>query len=281
MIDIIIDTLVDSIKLFPFLLLAFLIIEIIEHRFTKKSRNLITKSGKFGPFIGSLLGAFPQCGFSVLATNLYTTRIITLGTLISVYLSTSDEMLPILISENAKPQIIIKILGIKILIAIIVGFIIDFFFEKQKEQTKPNYDICEEEHCNCKKNILKSSLIHTIKTLLFITIITFILNLLLANVDEKTLSKIFMKNNIIGPFISSLIGLVPNCASSVMLTELYLHNAISLSSAIAGLLTGSGVGILMLFKSNKNIKDNLKIILLLYLIGAFSGLLIEILGNII
>ena len=137
MLDVIIDTLVDSIKLFPFLLLAFLIIEIIEHRFTKKSRNLITKSGKFGPFIGSLLGAFPQCGFSVLATNLYTTRIVTLGTLISVYLSTSDEMLPILISENAKPQIIIKILGIKILIAIIAGFIIDFFFEKHTPCCNP------------------------------------------------------------------------------------------------------------------------------------------------
>lgn len=277
MVDIILDTLIDAIKILPFLFLAFLIIELVEHKFSRQSKKIIAKSGKFGPVVGATLGLVPQCGFSVLATNLYITRIITLGTLIAVYLSTSDEMLPILLSRRVEGILILKIFGIKLLVAILAGVVIDF--KRRKIDVSPiNYDLCEDEHCHCEKNILLSSLHHTFKTLLFISIITFILNFIMMVMGEDILSKIFMKDNLLGPVFASLVGLIPNCASSVMLTELFLGGAISFSSMIAGLLTGSGVALLVLFRANKNMKDNLKILFLVYFIGAISGIILELMG---
>lgn len=275
--DIILDTIIDTIKLIPFLFIAFLIIELIEHKLSKKSTKIITKSKKFGPLIGSLLGAIPQCGFSVMATNLYITRIISLGTLISIYLSTSDEMVPILLSEKADIKLILTIILIKIFFGMLYGIIIDFILERKsaKKETE-DYHICEEEHCHCEKGIIKSSIKHTLSTILYIFIITFIINTIFHYIGNEALSKIFLKNSLFGPFIASLIGLIPNCASSVLLTELYLNNTINFASLIGGLLTGSGTALLVLFKSNKNIKEILKIILLLYTIGAFSGIVINL-----
>ncbi len=275
MIDIIKDTLIDGLKLIPFLFLAFLVIELIEHKLGKKGKKVISKSGSYGPLLGGLLGLFPQCGFSVMATNLYVTRIVSLGTLISIYLTTSDEMLPILISQNVEASIIIKILAIKLIVGIISGFIIDLVIRKSKTKISTNYEICDDEHCHCETGIIKSTIIHTLKTLLFIVLISFLLNLLLFYVGEDYLSKIFLKNSLLGPFVASLIGLIPNCGASIMLTELYLNEAISLGSAMAGLLTGSGVAILVLFKSNKNLKENLFILGLIYFIGVLSGIIIE------
>jgi len=272
--DIILDTLMDSLKLLPFLFLTFLLIEYIEHKI--RNKNIITSSKKLGPFFGSILGAFPQCGFSASATNLYATRIITLGTLISVYLSTSDEMLPIMISENAPIELIIKILCIKILIGMICGFLIDFLLRKN-EKDEIN-ELCEKEHCHCEHGIFKSAFKHTINILFFIAIISFFLNISLEYLGEDALSKIFMKNNIFSSFISSLIGLIPNCGASVMITELYLNDAITFGSMLAGLLTGSGIGILILFKTNNNFKQNIKILLLIYMIGVISGILFDLLA---
>ena len=211
--DVIIDTLVDSAKLIPFLFVAFLLIEYIEHKMSKKMENSLKKSGRFGPIIGGLLGAIPQCGFSVLASNLYVTRIITLGTLVAVYLSTSDEMLPILLSSGVAISKVLIIVLTKVVIGIICGIIIDLFVRKQE---KLDYHICDDEHCDCEESILKSAVIHTLKTLLFIAIITFALNLLFAVVNEVKISKLFLKNNIFASFISSLIGLIPNCGASII-----------------------------------------------------------------
>ncbi|HAB66206.1 MAG TPA: hypothetical protein DCE23_02440 [Firmicutes bacterium] len=274
--DIILDTLIDSVKLLPFLFIAFLIIETIEHKLNNKSRNIIEKSGKFGPIIGSILGIIPQCGFSVLATNLYITRIISLGTLIAIYLSTSDEMLPILLANNTSYIEILKIIGIKFIIGIIFGYVIDLLYHKKKD--KENYDICSDAHCGCNHNhsLIKSSIVHTIKTLLFITLITFIINILFHYLGEQYLTKIFMKDSLFAPFISSLIGLIPSCGASILITELYLNNAINIGSCISGLLTGSGVALLVLFKSNKDIKENIKILCLLYSIGVICGIIIEL-----
>jgi len=281
MLDIILDAVKDSLKLIPFLFIAFLIIEIIEHKLSKKNKKIISNAKQYGPLTGSLLGMFPQCGFSVMATNLYVTRIISLGTLIAIYLSTSDEMLPILISKKTDISIIIKILSIKFLIGVISGFIIDFLLRK-KIKSKETYEICEEEHCHCdKNNILLSTIKHTFNTVLFIFIISCILNLLISYVDEKLIEKLFLKNNIFAPFISSLLGLIPNCASSVMITELYLKEILSLGTTIAGLLTGSGVAILVLFKSNKNLKENIRILLIVYLIGSLSGIIINLIEQIL
>ena len=275
--EIILDTILDTIKLLPFLFIAFLIIEYIEHKLTDKSKKVITKSKKYGPVLGSILGVIPQCGFSALATNLYITRIITLGTLFSVYLSTSDEMLPILISEKVDISIIIKILLIKMLFGMLYGIVINKIIKKNKIKRKEeNYDICDEEHCHCEKGIIIPSLKHTLNITLYIFIITFILNSVFYYIGEDYLSKLFLKNTIYGPFITSLIGLIPNCGASVVITELYINNTISYASLIGGLLTGSGSALLILFKQNKNIKENIFIASLLYLLGAFSGLIIEI-----
>ena len=277
MIDIILDTLIDSLKLLPFLFIAFLIIELIEHKLNKQTKKLVSKSGKVGPLIGSLLGLFPQCGFSVMATNLYVTRIITLGTLISIYLATSDEMLPIMLSQKIAFIEIVKLLGIKFICGIIWGFIIDLLLNKKSKKENINYEICDEDHCNChEEGVIKSTLIHTLKTLLFIMLVSFVLNILLHFIGEDNLSKVFLKNSIFGPFISSLIGLIPNCGSSIVITEFYLNGAISLGSAMAGLLTGSGVALLVLFKENKDIKENITILSLLYGLGVISGIIIEL-----
>jgi len=279
-IHIISHTILDSLNIIPFLYLAFLLIEFLEHKLSKKSKKIVEKSGKLGPLFGGLLGLLPQCGFSVLATNLYVTRIISLGTLIAIYLTTSDEMLPILISHQASLFTILKLLLTKLIIGIVFGFIIDFIINNKniKSKNKEDFSICHDEECHCDDdNLFLSAFKHTFKTLLFILFITFILNIIMEYLGNDFISKLFMKNSIFSPFISSLIGLIPNCGSSVILTELYLSNIISFSSIVSGLLTGSGVAILVLFKSNKNIKENLFILGLVYFIGSFSGIIINLL----
>ena len=276
--EIILDTVFDSIKLIPFLFITFLLMEYLEHKYSDKNKNAIKKSKKFGPIIGSLVGAFPQCGFGVAATNLYATRIITLGTLISVYLSTSDEMLPVFLTGGASINLIISVILIKIIIGIICGFVIDFVLRKRTQDDCIIEDFCNEEHCDCEHGIFKSSIKHTLNITIFIFIISFILNIGMSYLGEEQVENIFMKNSIFGPFLSSLIGLIPNCGASVVIAELYLKDAITFGSLIGGLLTGAGVGLLILFKVNKNLKQNLSVILILYLIGVIFGVIINVLG---
>lgn len=275
MLEVIQDTLLDTIKLLPFLFVAFLIIEFIEHKLSNKQENIISKSGKLGPIVGALLGAVPQCGFSVLATNLYVTRIISLGSLISIYLSTSDELIPLMISHNAPLTKILSIVSIKVVIGIISGFLIDLFIRKT---TKSDFVLCEDEDCDCDHSIIKSSLIHTLKIAFFILIITFLINILFHFVDLSFLESALKNNKILTPFVASLIGLIPNCASSVMISELYLNNLISLGTTLSGLLTGSGVAIMVLVRKNKNTSENLFIIGLIYIIGVIWGLLFNFMG---
>lgn len=293
MLEIIEDTLIDALKLLPFLFITYLIMEYIEHKMGHKTKSAIKKSGKWGPIIGSILGVFPQCGFSVSATNLYAGRVITLGTLIAVYLSTSDEMLPIFISEAVSPVIILKILGIKLIIGMIAGVIIDLFVHliiknknkkivQQNEEDSEENEIghmCEEEHCHCNESgILKSAIHHTLSILVFIVLITFIINTVVHFVGEETIAGWILNKPVIGPVIASLIGLIPNCAASVIITNMYLENVISLGSMISGLLTGAGVGLAVLFKTNNRIKENMSIIILLYAIGVISGIMIDLIG---
>ncbi|MCI8641045.1 MAG: arsenic efflux protein [Clostridia bacterium] len=283
MLEIVQDTLIDAIKLLPFLFITYLIMEYIEHKMGKKSKKAIKKAGKLGPVIGSILGIFPQCGFSVSATNLYAGRVITLGTLIAVYLSTSDEMLPIFISESISAIVILKILGIKLLIGIFIGLLIDVILNiinKNKEIQENQIEfMCEEEHCHCNQNgIFKSALIHTLSIFLYIIIITFIINIVVHFVGEDRIASFVLNRKILGPIIAGAVGLIPNCASSVIITNLYLGNVISLGSMMSGLLTGAGVGLAVLFKSNNKIKENMLIIILLYGIGVISGILMELIG---
>ncbi len=281
MLEVVLDTLKDSIKLLPFLFVAYLMMEYIEHKTSNKTKQIVQKSGKFGPALGSILGIFPQCGFSAMAANLYAGRIITLGTLIAIFLSTSDEMLPILLSEAVPAQVIVKILAAKLLMGMLAGFIIDFVVRKfiKKEEKHKITEVCEQEHCHCEEgSIVKSSLKHTISVFLYILFISFILNTVIYLIGEDNLANIVLNKPVLGPILAGFIGLIPNCASSVLLTQLYLSGVISVSTMLAGLLVGAGVGILILCKVNKNRKENASIIGLLYVIGVVAGIVLEIIG---
>ncbi len=272
------DTAIDTIKLIPFLFITYLIMEYIEHKTSNKLRDTIKKSGKFGPLLGAVVGIFPQCGFSVSATNLYAGRVITIGTLIAVYITTSDEMLPILLTESVPITTILTILGIKLVLGIIAGFIIDFIFNfvKKEQQEQDIEELCEHEHCHCEEGIVPSATKHTLNITIFIFVITLILNGIITYIGEDTIAHFISKNIILGPIISGLIGLVPNCASSVILTELFISNVISMPVLISGVAVNAGVGLLVLFKTNKNIKENVSIIGILYAIGVMSGIVLEL-----
>ena len=272
--DILLDSVIDSLRLLPFLFLAFLIIEFIEHKCGEKSKKIISDSGRFGPILGGLLGGIPQCGFSVLATNLYVTRIITMGTLIAIYLATSDEMIAIFLSNQVPISTILLIVGMKVVIGIACGLIIDLVIRKKKK--KMDISMCDD--CDCEHSLLKASLIHTFKILGSIFIIILILNIMFAYLNEDIIDTIFMKTSIFSPFVSALIGLIPNCGSSVLISELYINGVINFGSLMAGLLANSGVGILVLFRTNKNIKENISIILLLYVISVIIGILFLLTG---
>lgn len=285
MLEIIEDTLIDGIKLLPFLFVAYLIMEYIEHKTSNKTKKIVQKSGKFGPILGGALGIFPQCGFSALAANLYAGRVITLGTLIAIFLSTSDEMLPVLISETAPIEIILQILAIKLVIGIIAGIVIDLIINmcrRSKKALKEGKEetitqMSEHDHCHCEEgSIIKSAIKHTINIFLFILIITFIINIAVEYIGKENISNMVLNIPIIGGLISGLVGLIPNCAGSIILTELYLEEVISMGSMIGGLLVGSGIGILILFRVNRNLKENLKIVGILYTIGVICGLIIDI-----
>jgi len=280
MLDVIIEAVVDSIKLLPFLYIAYLIMEYLEHKTGEKAKNIVKKSGKFGPVLGSILGVFPQCGFSAAASNLYAGRIISLGTLIAIFLSTSDEMLPILISESVDISIILQILGIKLAIGMVAGLIVDFVIrKKEKNNEKEEYkivDMCEHEHCHCEHGIFRSALKHTINIFVFILIITLMVNIAIFFIGEETISRLILNRTVLGSVIAGIIGLIPNCAASVILTQLYLEGIISMAPMISGLLVGAGVGLAVLFRVNKNLKENLKITAVLYGIGVIAGIILEI-----
>lgn len=288
--DIVVDTLIDSVKMLPFLFLSYLIIELIEHKSSDKLKKILSKSGKYGSVSGAALGLVPQCGFSVTASNLYSSRVITLGTLIAVFLATSDEAIPVLLSHPNSIGLLIKILLVKFIIAFIAGVLIDLVINKihSKENEKKKieeahehmHEICS--NCNCEENgIIKSTLKHTVNVFLFIIIVSFILNIVIHIIGEENLSKVLMSGTIFQPFIAGIIGLIPNCASSVILTELYIAGNISFGAIIAGLATGAGIGLAVLFKSNHNQKENLKILGILYALGVFSGIIIQIIESVI
>ena len=281
MFEVIEDALIDSVKLLPFLFITYLIMEYIEHKTSDKSKEAIKKSGKFGPIIGSILGIFPQCGFSVSATNLYAARVITLGTLISVYLSTSDEMLPIFISEAVPVTTILKILGIKLVIGMIAGILIDLCLRlknRNKDEEEKIVDLCEKEHCHCDHGIVKSALKHTLSIFIFILIITLLINIAIYFIGEESIASFIEINPVLGPVLAGIIGLIPNCASSVILTQLYLEHIVTATTMISGLLVNAGVGLAVLFKMNKGIKQNILIVILLYAIGVISGLILQLVG---
>lgn len=280
MLDVVLDTLVDGVKLLPFLFLTYLAMEYIEHKTTAKTKNTIKKSGKLGPLVGGILGAFPQCGFSTAGSNLYAGRVITLGTLISIYLSTSDEMLPVFLSEKVPMTTILSMIAVKAVIGMVAGFIIDFVIRIRKSSQEQDFTskighMCDHDHCHCDKSIVKSALNHTLTIFAFILVISFLLNTAVFFVGEDSIAGTILDRPVLGSILSGIVGLIPNCAASVVITQLYVEGVISIGATMSGLLVGAGAGLIVLFKENRDIKENIKIVALLYAIGVACGIIID------
>lgn len=281
MIHILEHTLIDSAKLLPFLFITYLIMEILEHQTGGKVQERIRTAGKFGPIWGGMLGVMPQCGFSAAASSFYAGRVITVGTLLAVYLSTSDEMLPILISEAVPAATIFKILGTKVLIAVISGLVVELIYVKVLKRHEKDMDIhvvCEEEHCHCEDGAFTSAVKHTFKIFIYICLISLALNVVIHVIGEDALAGIFSGMPLVGEMIAALVGMIPNCASSVVITELYLGGIIGAGAMMSGLLVNAGVGVLVLLRLNRDVKQNVGIIAALYGLGVFWGVVIEVLG---
>lgn len=279
--DILINSLHETLMLFPYLYLTYLFMEAMEHKLSRRSSIYIRKAGQYGPIVGGLLGIIPQCGFSVAGANLYATGLITLGTLIAVFLSTSDEMLPLLISRGVDSGLIFNILTVKVFFAIIVGFLIDKFlpvtFIKHKNEINIS-EFCKREKCKCdnKENIFASAFKHTEKICIFIFIFSLILNTALTFGGKEMLYNALIDMPIVSKFMASLIGLIPSCYPSVLLTQLYATGAISASTLIAGTLSNAGLGYLVLYRVNKNEQENARILALLFVIGFVCGIIAEL-----
>ena len=276
------DAICDSVHLIPFLFVIFLFIEIFERYFSHKLKDLSNNSRKFGPLIGSVLAGLPQCGFSVIATPLYINKIITRGTLIAIYISTSDEAIPILLSNPKQFPVILPILSIKILLGIITGYLVDLIMpQKQINNDSINENEEDDDNVGCcshhvthhrKRELFFHPLKHTLNIFLMIFVISLGLNYCFESFGNAALNKILLNNTIFQPIITAFIGLIPNCAVSVLLTMLYMSGILTFSSVISGLSSGAGLGLIVLFRKNTDIKDSLKIVGILLGISILTGI---------
>ena len=277
LLDVIIDTCLDCLKMLPFLFVAFLMIEALEHYSREFTAKLLAKVVKAGPIVGAIAGCVPQCGFSVMAANLYAGGIVSVGTLLSVFIATSDEAILIILGNPDYIGEVGTLLITKVVIAIVAGYIIDIFFREKISVRKENGNLCHD--CGCHNDhagIMKPAWNHTVKIFVYLLIFTGILNLCIEVLGIDRLSAILLGNTIFQPVIAAIIGLIPNCAASVILTQLYLSGAISFASVIAGLCTGAGIGLVVLFRMNHNKKENFKILGALYVIAVIAGIILEI-----
>ncbi len=272
------DALWDTFRLFPFLLVTYLVLEYLEGKTGEKTLNLIQKSGRFGVPIGALCGLVPQCGLAAAASNFYAARVISGGALVAVFLATSDEMLPILISNAVSVEQIVKILLLKVVAGLLWGMVFDLICRRLLQLKPQAIDVetlCHNEKCQCEEGgILKSAFNHSLKISLFVLIVTWLFNLLVISVGVASLST-WISHPFIGPMVAGLVGLIPNCSASVVITQLYLENAITFGTMMSGLLVGAGVGLLVLYRVNPRIKENLLLTLYLYAVGVFSGCMID------
>lgn len=269
-------SLIDALKLLPFLFLTYFIMELLEHTAGDKVTRIMSRSGKVGPLAGAVLGAVPQCGFSASGASLYSGRVITAGTLFAIFLSTSDEMIPVMISNRVAPSTLLIILGTKVLFGAAAGFIIDLLIRRKDSVIIGN--ICEEEGCHCEKGVFRSAIHHSVSVFFFVFAVSFFMEMLIGLVGEDVIAGAVSGTPVISNIIAATVGLIPNCAASVVITELWLDGVISAGAMMSGLLTGAGIGTLVLFRTNKSLKENLLILLSLWLTGAVLGLVLDLAG---
>ena len=277
----ILHTLIDTAKVVPFLFLTYLLMEFLEHKAGGAPERWLRGSGKIGPLIGGVLGVLPQCGFSAAATGFYTGRMITTGTLIAVYLSTSDEMLPILILSGAPVSAILKLLVTKLVIGIAAGFAIDGITRllrrgKADEQEPQIEELCERESCDCGDRFVLSALKHTAYITVFLLLFTFVLNIGIELVGEENIKSVVLDRPVLGSLLAALVGLIPNCASSVALTSLFVDGVISSGTLLSGLMVNAGIGLAILFRNNRPVRDSLRVVGVLFGISVVCGILIDV-----
>ena len=268
-------------SLLPLLFITYFIMGVLEHTTGDKAKHMIQKAGVSGPIWGSLLGVIPQCGFSAAASYFYVGRVVTMGTLIAVYMSTSDEMLPIMISEQVAPATIAKILGAKVVIGILTGFLVEIFFGWYARRKKKPRDWELGSTCGtdcCSTSVVRTALVHTLKVFFFIFAVSVCIELVIHEIGEDSLAALFSDLPVVGEVIAAIVGLIPNCASSVVITQLYLDGIIGAGPMMSGLLVSAGMGLLVLFEENRHLKENLMITGILLGSGIAWGCLIEFLG---
>ena len=310
----------DTLYLIPFLYLTYLLMEWLEHRTGNKTQEAIKKAGAAGPIVGALLGVVPQCGFSAVSATLYAGRVITLGTLFAVFLSTSDEMLPIFLAEQVPLNTILYIMGTKVIIGMVMGFIVDAIMRlvNRYYQSFKIHELCERDNCGCIgdcatceedpsrvyehkddcghdcdhshhhhdhdhddsgwKSIALSALKHTAQVIVYIFLITVALDAIIEVVGEDVLGDFMQSNPTFAVFTSALVGLIPNCAASIVIADLYIEGVLGAGAMLSGLLVSAGVGLLVLIRANRHWKQNVAIIVTLYIIGVFWGLIVNALG---
>jgi len=276
MVELAADVFWESLMLFPFLLAAYLVLEYLEHKASGRLEEKLKASGSRGAVTGALLGLFPQCGFAAAAANFYAARLISLGTLVAVFLTTSDEMLPILISNAAAPKIILTIFSLKFVIGVAAGILTDWFLRKKKAVPVDIEVLCRNQDCRCEDGIIKSAFRHAVKITLFVAVVSLLFNLAISYRGSDYLSRVVFQKPFLGEAAAAAIGLIPNCSASVVITQLYLEGAMKMGTMLSGTLSGAGVGLLVLFRVNPNWRQNLKILALLYAISLFSGWVVNL-----
>ena len=356
LIDILLDAGKDTLSLVPFLLVTYLALETLEHVAGDRVNGAIKRAGAAGPVVGSLLGMVPQCGFSAMAATLYAGRVVTLGTLVAVFLSTSDEMLPLLLAEQVPVQTMAMLLASKALIALITGFIVDAAIRGLRRNARAHaairrtvlgtaanpahvncahddhtggdiidevaeagvsadhiHELCERDHCGCDEDedehghdhshdhghadeherhhdhshshegapivsIIRSAISHTVQVSVFIFLVTLILVAVLETFGESAIEQFLRGNEMLAVLGSALVGLIPNCSASVVITQLYLEGALQLAPMLAGTLISAGVGYLVLFRTNRSARENVLFLIMMYVIGAGWGLILSAFG---
>ncbi len=276
--EVLLHGVLDTLKLVPFLFLTYLLMEFIEHKAQDKTREFMQRAGALAPLAGGALGAVPQCGISAAMANLYTGRIISVGTIVAVLLSTSDEMLPILIAGNIRLGTVLAIIGYKAGCAIAAGFAVDLVLRLIRHAPREIEisEFCTEDNCHCDEGILRSALHHTLTISGFVLAITLALNTAVYFIGTETIASVIYGRPFISHLLASVVGLIPNCAVSVALTSFCLEGLITVGTMLSGLFSGAGVGLLVLFRTNKRIKENLLIVGLLVLFGTLFGFVADL-----
>lgn len=279
----VIHALEDSVRMLPFLYLAYLLIEWLERHHGQRIENALAGGGRWGFAPGALLGCVPQCGFSAVASNLYASRVITPGTLLAVFIATSDEAIPLLAAEPGQWASLLVLMVLKVLFAMVAGFVLDVplrrFLPKSLyggySGSAEEID-CHEEH-EPHSGIWLAALRHTLEIFAFILIFSFAIGLVFELVGEDTVAGVFTGLGIFQPMVAALLGLVPNCAASVLLTQLYVEGVITFGSLFGGLCAGAGIGLAVLWRVNRSVKQNLFMTGLLWAVGAVCGIVLQFL----